>query len=209
MPIAGFGPLAEGDKWNAVGSDKRDAKFSTIIPTEKGYGDRLTRNVDQVLHPLGVVLGRVLDRDHDDGILDLLHEFGSEDVALEVAPDRRQGQDDPRVTRLADDLDNVAQEPSRLGDPVFEDGRVASPRVGPDLRQDGEEDEIGRGSRQERDEVRVGEEPSGEDVVERVLIRVRDIIRVVLRFGFEVRSRPGVKVTWQQLTGFGADRTAP
>lgn len=87
-------------------------------------------------------LGCILDRDKDDAVLQLRHQLGSKDL-LEVAAKRRNRNNDARVRRFADAGDEVAKELRRALNGVAQLGRLAAPRVRPELGQNREEDEVG------------------------------------------------------------------
>lgn len=176
--MVGLDPRGERERWKAVGSAGK--RWSEGVKRREGGRRRRTRDVDQVLHPLLVVLGGVLDRNEDDAVLELFHKLRREDLELEVAPDRRKGKDDSRVAGLADRRGEVAKVLCCPIDRVAEFGSAAAPGVRPHLREDGEEDEFGRRAGEDGDRLGEGPEAGSEDVVECVLVRVRDPVGVVL-----------------------------
>lgn len=141
-----------------------------------------TRNVDQVLHALADVLRRVLDRDEDDAVPQLLHQLSRKD-AVEVAPDGCDREDDARVVGLADARGEVADVLRRPLDRLFQLRRLTAPRVRPHLRVERKVDEVWCRRREERDGLDVGRKLGREDVVERILVRVGDPVGVVGRDG--------------------------
>jgi hypothetical protein len=130
------------------------------------------------------VLRRVLDGDENNAVLEFLHELRREDAELEVAPDRRNGHDDSRVPGLPDRRRQVPKVLRCASDGVDELGSAATPWIRPHLREDGEEDELGRGGGEDWDRLGEGLEAGGEDIVEGVLVGVCDPVRVILRGRF-------------------------